>query len=54
MRLGPIVFSGYSYSHTIVCCGYLTSNQTLLINTTVTYQKSNLQNSLLYSEKQNN
>jgi len=29
----PILFSGYSYYRTAACCGYLTSNQKLLIDT---------------------
>jgi len=30
----PIFFSDYSYSRTVTCCGYLTSNQKVLIHTT--------------------
>jgi len=28
------IFGGYSYSRTVACCGYLTSNQKVLIHTT--------------------
>jgi len=28
------IFSAYSYSRTVACCGYLTSNQQVLIYTT--------------------
>jgi len=27
LGLSPIFFSGYIYSRTVACCGYLTSNQ---------------------------
>jgi len=45
-------FSAYSYSRAIACCGYLTSNQKVLIYTTHT-KKSKRQILFLYSEKQN-
>jgi len=49
--LSPIFFSGYSYSHTVACCGHLTLNQKLLICTT--HKKNKRQTVFLYSEKQN-
>jgi len=33
-KKSPIFFSGYTYSSTVACCGYLTANQKDLIYTT--------------------
>jgi len=48
-RLSPTFFSDCAYSRSIACCGYLTSNQKVLIYTT-----HNRQTLCLYSEKKNN
>jgi len=34
LKASPIFFNGYSYSRTVACCGYLTSNQNALMCTT--------------------
>jgi len=34
LRLSPIFFTGFTYSRTVACCEYLTSNQKVLIYTT--------------------
>ena len=34
LRLSPIFFTDFTYSRTAACCGYLTSNQKVLIYTT--------------------
>ena len=46
------MFSGWSYSCAVACCGYLPSNQNVLICTT--HIKKIIPNLFLYSEKQNN
>jgi len=49
------IFSDYAYLRTEACCGYLASNQELLIHILHdTHQKSNRQTLFLYSEKQYN
>jgi len=53
LRLNPIFVTGCTYSRTVACYGYLTSNQNVLIYTTH-MKKSNRQTLFLYSEKQNN
>ena len=64
LRLSQIFFTGFSYSRTVACCGYLTPNQKVLSYTT--HIKNVIaklylvcfiplcQTLFLYSEKQNN
>ena len=39
LRISPIFFSGYSFSRTVACCGYLRSNQKVSINAQHTSNK---------------
>jgi len=34
LRLSPVFFTGFAYSRTVACCGFLASNQKVLIYTT--------------------
>jgi len=33
-KIKPNIFTGFTYSRSVACCGYLTSNQKVLIYTT--------------------
>jgi len=55
LRLSPIFFSGYAYSCTVACCGYLTTNKKVLIYTTnITKVITKLHSFALRSKKTDN